>query len=437
MLALPAAQPLEMFDSPRTPDISPLNPWTFSFGVVEEDRRLQLASAEKCISHINDGDMEKMYEYLSNKQAYLANFATYLPDLNACLLGLAGLCNFHKTLRTSFPDLNIYLHEAVPDGQNSSRLCVRCFCNGTQMRSFVPSIPLGERLNFSMLCFMEFNMDAAVVSLRYSFSASDPLLSLISSLPASSSDKKLAIRTADVKQLNLSDDDSKMFMKKLEEIQTDRSLMSWIVENAWALALTSEGSRLLQKALEVANVSEQGLLLDQFRGRVLHSAASIHANHVLQKAIEILTPNRIEFIVDECRGHVVEVAQNRCGCRVVERLLEHCPVALVGPLVDELLVDPLPFCKHPFSNFVMQHVVQYAAVQHQVRVARAMAADIYRLAKHRIASNVVGCALQHCDVSAREELAAALYADPKALSDLHRHPRGSFVYRELRRISKI
>merc|ERR1712187_180244 len=114
-----------------------------------------------------------------------------------------------------------------------------------------------------------------------------------------------------------------------------------IAEVIWPLALKNEGSRLVQKALEVADVTEQCLLVKRLRGHVLRAATAAHANHVIQKCIEVMYPPRLEFIIDELRGHAVHVAETRCGCRVLERVLEHCPGSQTTSLVEELMVQPI------------------------------------------------------------------------------------------------
>merc|ERR1712187_538306 len=103
--------------------------------------------------------------------------------------------------------------------------------------------------------------------------------------------------------------------------------------------------------------------------------------------IELISPSLLQFMVDEICGHATEIAQARCGCRVIQRLLEHFPSAQVASLVDELLINPTVLCTHPFANFVMQHILQYASADQQMRVADAISTDVYRLARHAIANN--------------------------------------------------
>merc|ERR1712187_847887 len=140
-------------------------------------------------------------------------------------------------------------------------------------------------------------------------------------------------------------------LDKLEEAHSCRDVFEPIAENVWSLVSTSEGSHLLQRALDLANTSEQCLFAEKFQGRVLEAALSHNGNHVLQKCIKYLPSPNSQFIIDELRGHASEVAQTRCGCRVFERLLEHCPLAQVACLVDEVLSQPLVHCEDKYANF--------------------------------------------------------------------------------------
>merc|ERR1712048_234043 len=108
--------------------------------------------------------------------------------------------------------------------------------------------------------------------------------------------------------------------------------------------------------------------------------------------IEVMPPSRLQFVFDELRGHAVEVAQTRCGCRVLERLLEYCERSQVSWLVEEMLAQPLDNCKHPFANFVIQHIFSYGNEEDQNRLVCAMATSMFCLARHRVANHVVRCA---------------------------------------------
>lgn len=441
-------------DDPRTPDASPQNHWMLlqSTGRVEEQRRQQVDHVKAYVSAINSSDLHTLRSFILGASS--PNCCTYVPQLNLSLQGLEGVLSFIMTFRSCFPDVCMCLDEVVPDSADPQRVCMRASCNGIQTVPLIPSLPIGQCMAFSLLCYLEFgNDDAKPTKGTYYFCLPDPLLTLIKQIPndctghpsATSTDSQvedtfsMKSSQSPIKPLRASiefDFSGFMFdkyMADLEDTDVDPLLLGWLVANALSLSFIPEGSRLLQKAIDLVSNSEHCTLVSQFKGNVREAATSINANHVLQKCIELMPSRYLQFIVDELQGHVIHIAQNRCGCRVLERLLEHCPNTQVGCLVDEMLLEPLHHCRHPFANYVIQHILEYGSEEHRRRLTTSIAKDIHRLARHRLASNVVRSALERSDTSNFERLSSALCADPKALSGLQRHTWGSFVYRELKR----
>jgi len=203
--------------------------------------------------------------------------------------------------------------------------------------------------------------------------------------------------------------------------------------SAWSMSCSPGGTRVVQKALEVADTPERMALAEQLRGHVKEAFASPHANHVLQKCIELIPPERLGFVLAEMQSHTVAAARHRYGCRVLERLLEHCPTEQTAPLVEEVLAGAPQLCRHTFGNFVVQHVLEHGTVAQKHRIVEVIHADIQRLARHRVASHVVRCALKHSAPEDRHKLVQAIRKDPADLADLAHHHCGSFVVREMRR----
>jgi len=236
----------------------------------------------------------------------------------------------------------------------------------------------------------------------------------------------------------VADSESDQLIMQLEKDAAQRPyLLQWLTGCVWSMASTAGGSRVIQKAFEVADQGEQVALTDQLRGHVREAAASPHANHVLQKAIELLPPERLDFVLTEMKGHGVTVARHRYGCRVLERLIEHCPNSQTCDLVNEVLSGTEQLCRHSFGNFVVQHILEHGTPLQRKQVADVLEADIVRLAKHRVASHVVRCALVHCDGSDRQRLKQAILKDPEEHTNLAHHHCGSFVVREMRRVGHL
>lgn len=219
--------------------------------------------------------------------------------------------------------------------------------------------------------------------------------------------------------------------------QLESSAKSEVLEmlrtSTWTMSCTPGGTRVVQKALEVADTPQRVALAEQLQGHVKEAFVSPHANHVLQKCIELIPPELLGFLLSEMRGHAVAAARHRYGCRVLERLLEHCPSEQTAPLIEEVLAGAPQLCRHTFGNFVVQHVLEHGTAQQKHRIVEVIHSDLQRLARHRVASHVVRCALKHSAADDRQQLVQAIRKDPADLADLAHHHCGSFVVREMRR----
>jgi hypothetical protein len=214
---------------------------------------------------------------------------------------------------------------------------------------------------------------------------------------------------------------------------TRNQVLTWVIEQLWPLSCTPCGCRLVQKAIQVADISSQRMIAEQLHGCVLEASASPHANHVLQKCISTFRPDDMRFVMAEIKGNAAVVARHRYGCRVIERLIEHSPWECVEPLIDEMFDGVEKLCRHAFGNFVIQCIMEHGRDHHRQQVAEVLCTDAVRFAKHRVASHVVKAALSHCGPREKHSLIQALNADPAEFLNLAHHHCGSFVVRELRR----
>ncbi|CAE8628601.1 unnamed protein product [Polarella glacialis] len=193
----------------------------------------------------------------------------------------------------------------------------------------------------------------------------------------------------------------------LDEAQRQK-LMERIVTDAWSMAVTKQGTRLVQVALEVADAAGKLTLAAALRGRVWQALKSPHANHVLQKIITVLPPAKCQFVLSELRGKVFDAARHPFGCRVLERLLEHCAGPQTEVLAAEVLKDVLELCRHPYGNYVVQHTLEHGTQEQRRQLCEAMKPEASRLARHKVASHVVECALLHSLPEDRQSLKEAL-----------------------------
>eukprot|EP00405_Crypthecodinium_cohnii_P038880 CAMPEP_0206542256 /NCGR_PEP_ID=MMETSP0325_2-20121206/10066_1 /ASSEMBLY_ACC=CAM_ASM_000347 /TAXON_ID=2866 /ORGANISM="Crypthecodinium cohnii, Strain Seligo" /LENGTH=322 /DNA_ID=CAMNT_0054040283 /DNA_START=1 /DNA_END=970 /DNA_ORIENTATION=+ len=210
--------------------------------------------------------------------------------------------------------------------------------------------------------------------------------------------------------------------------------MDWVIEQAWPLANSATGCRVVQKALDLATREQGTQLAEQMKGRVREASTSPHANHVLQKCVELLPPERLQFILDEMLGDAVSTARHRFGCRVLERLIEKCPSSQTEPLLDEVLTGGPSSAATPSailsSSMYLLTAPPSSATWWQTCCTRT---SIQRLARHRVASHVVRAALVHCPDDDRMRLVEAMRSNAGELADLAHHHCGSFVVRQMRR----
>jgi len=243
--------------------------------------------------------------------------------------------------------------------------------------------------------------------------------------------KEKATRREDVPLCNEAECEALLQQLDVGDDEEKERALSAVMELAWPMAASTASCRVVQRALEVAAPSKQVAIAEQLKGRVLEASMCPHANHVLQKCVELLPSESLEFILVELSGHVETVARHRYGCRVLERLMERA--WQIESVVNEVLVDANQLCRHPFGNFVVQHVLKLGTSIQKHSVVSTLHADIQRLARHRVASHVVRCALAHASSADKQCLVNVLTADAEDFADLAHHHCGSYVVRQLRK----
>jgi len=64
--------------------------------------------------------------------------------------GLEQVCSFHQSLNEAIPDLQISLDHIWNDKTRPAPFSWRASCRGTQMREFIPGLPVGTQATFSL-----------------------------------------------------------------------------------------------------------------------------------------------------------------------------------------------------------------------------------------------------------------------------------------------
>ena len=90
------------------------------------------------------------------------------------------------------------------------------------------------------------------------------------------------------------------------------SFWQQILQDAWALAGSKSGTRVVQAAMDVAEAPDKQLLTNVFKGRVWYALKSPHANHVLQKIIALMPPEKMQFVFEELRPNSISSLEWSC-----------------------------------------------------------------------------------------------------------------------------
>merc|ERR1719316_451250 len=212
-------------------------------------------------------------------------------------------------------------------------------------------------------------------------------------------------------------------------------VLQWIMSATLGLALSASGCRVVQAAVEVAGGDYRRLMTQDMHGHVAELLDSPHGNHVLQKCIEVLPPDTVQFVLDELVAfpdHGLAIAKHRFGCRILERLLEHCPAEQTRILVEDVIENAYVLCRHPFGNYVVQHVLEYGTTTQRSGVVEALLqGGVMDLAMHRVASNVIERALVQCSAEGRRSLVGQLVTQPAETLAMASSRYGSFIAQRL------
>lgn len=197
----------------------------------------------------------------------------------------------------------------------------------------------------------------------------------------------------------------------------------------WALARAPQGCRLVQDVLEGATSElERAQVATELRGHVAKAMRCPHANHVLTKCIAVSRPETVSFIIDELTqraGLLTQACRHRYGCRVVQELLKRCPVDMMKTMVSQILDDTLTFAIHPFGNYVMQHLAEYATPEQRQRLLLELQRSADSVCRSPRGSTVVASALKFSTPQERASFALTVVEDAALLSSFAQTRPGS------------
>mmetsp|Transcript_84237 Transcript_84237/g.243466 ORF Transcript_84237/g.243466 Transcript_84237/m.243466 type:complete len:370 (-) Transcript_84237:45-1154(-) len=212
-----------------------------------------------------------------------------------------------------------------------------------------------------------------------------------------------------------------------------RSAIAQIIAELPALIFEEEGSRVSQRALELATPAEARGMARQLHGSVLSAARSSCAQLVLQQVICLFGTEDAAFIAEELTPGARGIAQSGVGGDIVARLLE-CSSEdwRTIALTDRILEDDLPglFC-HKFGHNVAVSVLSNGLCRHKTKIITALLPDVQRFARHRFGTRVLEAALLHCSHAEQALIARAFMQQSGAVASLACHAFGVHVVRAM------
>jgi len=211
------------------------------------------------------------------------------------------------------------------------------------------------------------------------------------------------------------------------------SVMAWIQPAARTLSLTQSGSRLVQKAIDVASLKQLDQLAENLLKDTTELYTSPHANHVLAKLIEVMPRGRLVCIGEAMRGKATTVARHQFGSRILESVIVHCTKDQIGYLLDELLEDLEALARHQFGNFVVQRLFEHGTEAWKDQCFQKLLPHVLHHATHKTACNVVQRMLDHANLSCQAVIADAFLAGEgkTSLETIAATRYGSFVVQHL------
>lgn len=220
----------------------------------------------------------------------------------------------------------------------------------------------------------------------------------------------------------------------------DRTLEALFSLRGSALKMSLEpfGCRVLQSALDVANIAAKEILVCEFHGNVRLMVSSPHANFVIQKVIEVFPVHIASFVAEELATFAVDVAQHRFGCRVLSRLVEHhlgsnVAYPAANDIIDELLSAVDQLIRHNFARHVLELILEHGSEHHKQRIASAIRNNAFFYAKNRCASYVIEKALIFCSEPDKRAIASELLGEPEKFLTLAVHECGMHALKAVMR----
>ena len=194
------------------------------------------------------------------------------------------------------------------------------------------------------------------------------------------------------------------------------------------IALSTHGTRAVQKLIETLNTKEQRTLaITALKPGVVHLIKDLNGNHVVQRCLQRLGPEDSQFIYDAAIGCCVEIASHRHGCCVLQRCIDFATHDQRKSMIMEISSNALILSQDAFGNYVVQYVLDLGQTDASQRIMTNLAGHYSELAVQKFSSNVVEKCLKLGGLDdARERIIRELMHSP-SLPRLLQDPYGNYV----------
>lgn len=123
----------------------------------------------KTISVINSHDLEQIF---SHARSTLSSNLTFLvTGVTEQLRNVGQVCAFHKQLHSAIPDISLDLEHISMSDKVSDTMAWRVTCTGTQMKRFLPCLPIGARASFTLEVKVTQGRERKPVNITWNFSS--------------------------------------------------------------------------------------------------------------------------------------------------------------------------------------------------------------------------------------------------------------------------
>lgn len=235
-----------------------------------------------------------------------------------------------------------------------------------------------------------------------------------------------------------------------EQREINKKIIRWLIpEGQDVLHLCTKpcGSKIMQRAVEVADRENSEKLTNQFIGHVKQVALDSNGTFVLEKCIQVLPLSSVEFILNEMavEGVAVQAARNKFGCRVLMRLIEHFDFQGIEKIEDILIQEDKDnasanqqrLIDDPYANYVFQSLIEHHPSSRVVE--EVVCNDIHTLSKMKFSSHVVSNilvapAFSDMGLKHHDRVLNALYDKVEEFYALKHPAWGSFVFKQAEKL---